>query len=469
MKFRFKITFCMLALVSVLFAIGGSLLISESFADSLKREQDAAFGVYQMVWSTLQIVNGLDPYLDYEAIKETMEQLCEQKRSAWAALQLRTDTAVLYETDPMLSVYFMARPDLPNPGECQFFTTADNGKNAFLILTGAVAAGDDEILYLSTAHDISALYAMRQIQQHTYLQVFCVMLLLCAVLSYTVAKLLTAPLQELSCASRAIASGQLASRVSVRSEDEVGMVGADFNAMAGQLEEKIAELNDALERQQQFVGSFAHEMKTPMTSLIGYAELLHNGLLTQTEQNEAAYYIYAEGKRLEKLSRKLLQLLVLKHKDLPLVPLRPADLIEGLVERLRPLCAVKQISVSCECQNGRCNLEPDLVWSMLLNLADNAQKAMENGGHIHFKLEMLADGCRIYVLDNGRGIPEEALLHLTEAFYRADKARSREQGGFGLGLALCQEIVKLHNGSLQFGNQPERGAYVIAELRGGRA
>lgn len=240
MKFRFKITFCMLALVSVLFAIGGSLLISESFADSLKREQDAAFGVYQMVWSTLQIVNGLDPYLDYEAIKETMEQLCEQKRSAWAALQLRTDTAVLYETDPMLSVYFMARPDLPTPGECQFFTTADNGKNAFLILTGAVAAGDDEILYLSTAHDISALYAMRQIQQHTYLQVFCVMLLLCAVLSYTVAKLLTAPLQELSCASRAIASGQLASRVSVRSEDEVGMVGADFNAMAGQLEEKIS-------------------------------------------------------------------------------------------------------------------------------------------------------------------------------------------------------------------------------------
>ena len=63
---------------------------------------------------------------------------------------------------------------------------------------------------------------------------------------------------------------------------------------------------------------------------------------------------------------------------------------------------------------------------------------------------------------------EEALIHLTEAFYRADKARSREQGGFGLGLALCQEIVKLHNGSLQFGNQSKRGAYVIAELKGGR-
>ena len=101
MKFRFKITLCMLALLSMLFGIGGSLLICESFADSLKREKDAAFGVYQMVWSTLQIVNGLDPYLDSEAIKETMEQLCEQKSSAWSALQLRTDTEILYETNPV--------------------------------------------------------------------------------------------------------------------------------------------------------------------------------------------------------------------------------------------------------------------------------------------------------------------------------------------------------------------------------
>ena len=113
-------------------------------------------------------------------------------------------------------------------------------------------------------------------------------------------------------------------------------------------------------------------------------------------------------------------------------------------------------------------MELGIVWSMLLNLKDNAQTAMKQGGHIYFKLEVLEVGCRIYVLDNARGFPEDALIHLTEAFYRADKARSREQGGFGLGLALCQEIVKLHNGSLQFGNQSKRGAYVIAELKGGR-
>ena len=133
--------------------------------------------------------------------------------------------------------------------------------------------------------------------------------LLCAALSYTVSRVLTAPLEGLSRASRAIASGNYASRVRVRSSDEVGMVSQDFNVMADRLERQILELRQSVERQERFVGSFAHEMKTPMTSLIGYAELIRSGTLTQEEQSEAAGYLYSEGKRLESLSRKLLDLL----------------------------------------------------------------------------------------------------------------------------------------------------------------
>ena len=113
-------------------------------------------------------------------------------------------------------------------------------------------------------------------------------------------------------------------------------------------------------------------------------------------------------------------------------------------------------------------MEPDLGWSLLLNLADNAQKSMEDCGELHFHQEKTKDGCLIRVLDSGRGIPPQALEHLTEAFYRVDKARSRKQGGFGLGLALCQEIVALHKGSIKFENRAEGGACVTVELRGGR-
>ena len=301
------------------------------------------------------------------------------------------------------------------------------------------------------------------------------MCLLCGGLSYTVSRILTAPLEGLSRATRAIASGNYASRVRVRSQDEIGMLSEDFNAMAERLEANaeqmdayIAELRQSVERQERFVGSFAHEMKTPMTSLIGYAELIRSGALTAEEQTEAAGYLYSEGKRLESLSRKLLELLVVQKEDLPLTEVSPAELITELARRLEPPYYRVGITITCDCEEGTCLLEPDLVWSLLLNLADNAKKAMEGGGELRFQLRMLEDGCRVRVLDTGRGIPPQALEHLTEAFYRVDKARSRKQGGFGLGLALCQEVAALHNGSLRFGNRLQGGTCVTVELRGGR-
>ena len=123
----------------------------------------------------------------------------------------------------------------------------------------------------------------------------------------------------------------------------------------------------------------------------------------------------------------------------------------------------------CKCQNGRCLLDADLVRSLLVNLMDNARKAMENGGSIMLMVRMTDEGCELKVYDNGRGIPPQALEHLTEAFYRVDKSRSRAQGGVGLGLALCREIVTLHNGTMEFTSTLGKGTCVTVELKGGRA
>lgn len=477
MKFHLKITLCMLAVLSALFGAGGSLLIAESFEDSLEREKAAALGDYRMAWGTLQIVNSMDPYLDKEAIVKTMEQLYQQNSAFWSDLRLTFGDEVLYESGAAQNYFFQRSWTIedPKPGRCIFRVLDDPTGAHVLVFSGAVETGGD-VLNLTTSHDISALYIARMTQQRTYLQVFLMMCLLCAAMSYTVSRLLTAPLGGLSRASRAIAAGNLSSRVRVRSHDEIGEVSADFNTMAERMEQTVADLNQAvselhqaMERQEQFTGSFAHEMKTPMTSLIGYADLLRSGTLTPEEQTEAANYLYSEGKRLESLSHKLLELLVLKKQDIPLTDVSPADLIEALVDKMRPLYEVKGIRLSCQCEMGNCLLEPDLVWSLLLNLVDNAQKAMEHGGEIQFRQKMLADGCRICILDNGRGIPPQALEHLTEAFYRVDKARSRAQGGFGLGLSLCQEIAVFHHGNIQFENRPEGGACVTVDLRGGRS
>ena len=466
MRFRAKLTLCMLALLSVLFGVGGSLLIAASFRDSLGREKDAALVSYRMAWGALQIVGSMDPYLSPEEMAPTLRQLYEQNSPGWEALRLAAGDRVLYESESARRC-LTGRMARPAPGECLMEVVSAGEGERRLILSGAVTASGST-LYLYTVHNVSALYAQREGLQQAYLRVFAALALLCAVLSYTMAGVLTSPLTALQRASRAIASGDFSSRVSLRSEDEVGAVAGDFNAMAAQMEATVSMLHQAVERQERFVGSFAHEMKTPMTSLIGYAELLRSGTLTEEEQAEAAGYVYSEGRRLENLSRKLLELLVLRRRGLPLTPVEPGALVQELTEHLGPIYAARGVRLSCFCEPGQCCLEPDLVWSLLLNLTDNACKAMEQGGEIQIWQSMLKNGCRICVEDNGRGIPPEALGHLTEAFYRVDKARSREQGGFGLGLALCQEIVELHRGSLRIENRPGGGACVVVKLRGGR-
>lgn len=464
MKFRWKMTLCMLGALSILFGVGGSLLISTSFQASLEREEQAAYNAYQMVLGTLQIVSRVDAPSGYTDISHTLEQLSQQNAGSWTAMQLYTADSYVYEYG---SAAF-TRPDKPaTPGSCIIRSLPTDGGGHALALSGTLEVGG-ETLYLDMARDLSPLYETRKAQEQTYLWVFLLLAVLCALLSYSVSRVLTAPLVGLSAASRAIATGQLSSRARIRSEDEVGLLALDFNIMAETLETNISELEASMARQERFMGSFAHEVKTPMTSIIGYADLIRGQTLNPDEQTEAANYIVNEGKRLENLSQKLLNLLVLKHTDLLLFPVRPATLIEGLAAHLGPIYLHQGIILTCDCEDGACLLEPDLVKSLLVNLWDNARKAMEGpGGSIAVRSEMLSGGCRITVRDSGRGIPPAALEHLTDAFYRVDKSRARAQGGVGLGLSLCREIAGLHNGSIRFESRAGEGTTVIVELKGG--
>ena len=216
------------------------------------------------------------------------------------------------------------------------------------------------------------------------------------------------------------------------------------------------------------MGSFAHEMKTPMTPIIGYADLLRGQSLSPAEQQQAANYIFSEGRRLESLSLKLLDLLVLRKRDFTLSEGSPESIVTGLVHVLRPSLAKRDIVLQCRCEPGRCRMEPDLVKSLVINLIDNARKAMDGAGNIYVLTEMTDTGCRIRVVDNVRGMPQREIGRITEAFYRVDKSRSRAQGGVGLGLALCREIVALHEGTLEFQSAEGKGTIVTAALNGGR-
>lgn len=456
MKFSVKIMLSMLCLLSLLFGIGGSLMISLSFNDSLERERSSVYNSYQMVLNTLQIVNGIDRQVDYDDIGNILNQLSNQKTESWTALRLYNSEKSVYEVG-VFDFSDVSEKDLAKQNIVQQLVTNDDKR--YLIVSGALQVGG-ETMFLDMAYNITPLFETRSAQEKVYQSVFLFLIVICALLSYSISRILTRPLSELSKTSQAISNGNFSKRCDVKSNDEVGRLAVDFNTMVDELENNI-------KQQESFISSFAHEMKTPMTSVIGYADLIRSQMLSEKEVYESANFIVSEGRRLEGLSQKLLELFVLKEKAAVLSSASPSLLIEELVSHLAPVYEKQGIILKCTCEAGCCLLESDLFKSLLINLWDNARKAMENGGTISVKSVMTDDGCRITVSDNGTGIPDESLSHLTEAFYRVDKSRSRAQGGAGIGLALCKEIASLHNGSIGFESELGVGTTVTVEFKGG--
>ena len=157
---------------------------------------------------------------------------------------------------------------------------------------------------------------------------------------------------------------------------------------------------------------------------------------------------------------KLLELLVVQKEELEKkwVPIQwLSEDIEGI---LKPSLEKVGIHLNVMMEKARLFIEPDLMKTVLLNLLDNGRKAIEAKGELHLLGRKEEGGYAIYVKDSGKGMPKKEISRITEAFYMIDKSRAREQGGAGLGLSICAEIVKRHQGTLQFQNIEGQGTIV---------
>ena len=328
---------------------------------------------------------------------------------------------------------------------------------------------EDGILYLENCREVGELFRTRSEQYQSFFSLLLALTGAVGVLSLATAAMLLRPLGRLSAATRRMAEGDLDQRVQVGGDDEIAQLSADFNVMAHRIQRQVRELKAAARRQEDFIGSFAHEIKTPLTSIIGYADLLQSRPATPEQVRDSAGYIFAEGRRLESLSRKLLDLIVLERQDFPLRPLPLEGFLRRVAGSMEPALAQAGIRLTVRVQPVAALLDPDLMETVCVNLLDNARKAMEHGGEILLEGFPLEDGCVIQVTDQGKGIPPEELERVTEAFYMVDKSRARAQGGAGLGLALCRKIVELHGGTLKIESEPGRGTVVRVTLKGGDA
>lgn len=219
---------------------------------------------------------------------------------------------------------------------------------------------------------------------------------------------------------------------------------------------KVQELNA---RQSRFVADLTHELKTPLTSMIGYADLLRGGTLDDARRRTAADAIYHESTRLESLSQQLLALQGLQKNGIALQAVDVAAVFHDVARSLPNAPLTLDAPAGATVQADRV-----LLADLLRNLVVNALHASIPGNTVRLICTDAGNGWRLAVIDTGCGIPAEAVPHLTEPFYRVDKARARADGGSGIGLALCAEIAAAFGTKLNFASEVGAGTTVSLTL-----
>lgn len=463
MKFKHKLVLCMVALLGLSFGLGGTMLIHRSFKTSLSSTIDSDLQNYESIQSTLLIAvdtNSVSSYIDMSNI---INQLSAQGNSNRKNIILRNSDMEVVSIMNSSFTYKEMKPSDENT--CNSIIWRENN-NYYLQLCSSMDINTEnlDISQMDIVYDITSVYAARAQEQNTFRLLLIAIFVVGSITSMIAASLLTKPLEKLSSLAQHISHGDYSARLHIHSGDEIEALANDFNNMADTIEDNISELHFSMEKQEQFMGSFAHELKTPMTSIIGYADLLRSQNMSEDETNEAANYIFSEGKRLESLSLKLLDLLVVKNQETILTPTDPSLAIQNVINVMKPDLAKEHITLKSSCRKGCCMMDIDLFQSLIINIIDNARKAIDDNGLIHVAGTVRDDNYVIIIKDNGRGMPPEEITRISEAFYRIDKSRSRAQGGAGLGLAICSKIAEIHQAKIKYKSAVGRGTVVTITL-----
>ena len=444
MKFFWKIFFAFTAIIMVAFSVFGLWMITQNFRSSMEKEIEEGNRENRMFQFAFEVnMNSLSENYRTEKIVSDLAEtvIGNLDTTEYDYKVYRGFYNLIYESSENKPEHDLMEQMEDNT--CVYQVMESEGRKYLIFVCKSVMSGRN--YYLESTKDITHLYEERD---HLFGQFRVVMLSLVAVVSivvFVISRFLTRSVEHLSDITKRFAKGNYQVRANVDSEDEIGMLARDFNVMADNLTQKMDELTDAARKQEDFTASFAHELKTPLTSIIGYADMLRTMDMTREESVEAANYIYSQGKRLESLSFKLLELIVTGNQEYQFKELAVTDIVQEVLHITEK--SLEQKKINCHVQVAESTVfgEHDLLVSLLVNLVDNARKALKEGGDIWIEGAHGEEGYELLVKDNGCGMSKDDIEKITEAFYMADKSRSRKEGGAGLGMTLCSRIVEVHD------------------------
>ncbi|MFP4345297.1 MAG: sensor histidine kinase [Anaerolineales bacterium] len=356
-------------------------------------------------------------------------------------------------------------PELRLPLRRQWGGEVREGGRRWLLVALPWSQGEKPQGILITAGPAPAFSALRQFRNVLLRPLFQAGLLglaLSALLAFAITRSVARPLQQVAAAADAIAQGDLEARAPVAGPEEVQALARSFNEMSRQVEaSRLA--------QRDLVANVAHDLRTPLTSVEGFAQALVDGTaVTPAAQRQAAEAIYEESRRMRQMVNQLLDLARFEAGQIR-VERAPVDLASLARKRARvwePQAEEAGIALRIEAPEEATIVGGDegRLAQVLDNLLSNALKHTEAGGRVTVSVTGTPSEVVLAVADTGEGIPPEALERIFERFYRGDPSRGGESTG--LGLAIVREIVRAHGGTIRAESVVDVGSKFTVRLPG---
>lgn len=458
MKFWWKIFIYTYMIMVVSFGIGGFLIIEAAFENNLGSRQEGLVESNQYLAESYAAMVNLDEQLTTNMAETYRNNVIREEENSRVFIG---EAAQITNYDKKLF------DETLEPGKRLVRITYKEEK-PFLQVVSVLEVSED-MCFVENSENILDIYKDRDNNYRQFQMILLSVSGISGLLLLVISKRLTDPLKKLSLTAREIGNGSFEKRVNeegMNSSAEIRSLTEDFNRMAGYVEAYIGELKEENRRREEFIDNFTHELKTPLTSVIGYADLLRSYDVEFEKRRQYAEYIFREGTRMENLALHLLDLIVLQKQKFDLKSVNIEYFFHEVQETLVFVIEKYHVRLHVEYEPCRVFMEEDLLKTLIYNLADNGCKAMidnkKNGKEPDLYIcSFVEQGrCRITVRDTGVGIPGEEIKKITEAFYMVDKSRARTMGGAGLGLALCKEIAGIHGSELEIESEPGVGTSI---------
>lgn len=450
MRLFHKIFLCFIVIFGISFQTAGYLMINYAYDNAVEQQKKYAFQEFQYNKYILQSVLYSDPNF----LKEKEVHITGKENFTVPIALYGADKKCLFTN---IEMQFHV-PDFDDKEDRNIsYWLTQGSKESSILVYDCIQQGESTV-YLITQTDIRSVVNTQRNMTQFFQKIYLIILCIASPLILLLTSLITHSIKNVSKAAKRIAEGSYSERIDTAGKDEIGELADNFNQMAEKIEEKITELYDAARAKEDFVANFSHELKTPLTSVIGYADMMYQKELSRDQVKDAAEYILNEGMRLEALSLKLLDLFVLDKQDFLLERVSVKALFQNLMQGIEPVCQKYGIELHIDIEEENIAVDYDLFKTMILNLIDNAGKA--DCRDIWIVGKTGEGGYQIKIQDNGRGIPKEEVGRITEAFYMVDKSRARKQYGAGLGLALVAKIVEIHNARIKISSDGTTGTVI---------